>query len=164
MKKKRSTLDVDELLMLAVRAIGKNDTKQAMDYVGRVVALAPENAQAYQLLGGLHASSGRFEQAAAALTRALDLDPRLSVARFQLGLLHLTSGRIPEATIVWDPLDTLGEDHPLHLFKRGMLHLIRDEFAQCVDDLERGISLNTESPALNKDMRNVIEKARRAIL
>ena len=163
MEKKPSTLDVDELLMLTARAIGKNDSKQAMDYVGRVLELAPENAQAYHLLGGLHASSARVDQAVAALTRALDLDPQLSVARFQLGLLQLTSGRIAEAAIVWHPLDSLGEDHPLHLFKRGMLHLIRDEFTQCVDDLERGISLNSENHALNKDMRKVMERARRAI-
>lgn len=163
MHKKRSAMDVDELLMLAVRAIRQNNSKQAMEYTKRALDTAPDNAQAHHVLGGLHASNGDFAQAVGAMTRAVELDPQLAVARFQLGLLHLTSGRVPEASTIWDPLETLGEDHPLHLFKKGMLHLVANEFQQCIDDLERGISLNTENAALNRDMHKVVERARRAL-
>lgn len=163
MSKKRSALDVDELLMFAVRAIRQNKPEQAMKYTKRALKTAPDNAQAHHVLGGLHASNGDFDQAVGAMNRAVELDPDLSVARFQLGLLHLTSGRIPEASAIWDPLDTLGEDHPLYLFKKGMLHLVKNEFQQCIDTLERGIPLNTENAALNKDMQKVVERARQAL-
>src|SRR6266487_2711571 len=81
----------------------------------------------------------------------LDVDELL-----QLALLHLTSGRVAQAESAWRPLDKLGPDHFLHLFKTGMLHLARDEFKECRSCLERGIKANNFNEALNVDMRRVL--------
>ena len=47
-------------------------------------------------------------------------------------------------------------DHPLYLFKTGLLHLAQDEFNECVLNLKRGIQLNAANPALNNDMQRIL--------
>jgi hypothetical protein len=54
-------------------------------------------------------------------------------------------------------LDALGEKDPLFLFKKGMLHLVRDEFDQCANALRAGIELNTLNEDLNADMQRVLQ-------
>jgi hypothetical protein len=44
------------------------------------------------------------------------------------------------------------------------VHLIQDEFAECIDNLERGIQINALYPTLSKDMQMFAEKARQAML
>src|SRR5207244_3958452 len=73
-----------------------------------------------------------------------------------LGLLYITSGRVAEAEAAWRPLDKLGKDSFLHLFKTGMLHLVRDEFKESASCLERGIKANNFNEPLNNDMRKVL--------
>jgi Flp pilus assembly protein TadD len=90
------------------------------------------------------------------MAKAVELDPSLVTAHFQLGLLYITSGRVAEAEAAWRPLDKLGTDHFLHLFKSGMLHLVRDQFKESADCLERGIKANNFNEALNNDMRRVL--------
>ena len=66
--------------------------------------------------------------------------------------------------MAWVPLDALGEDDPLFVFKRGLVHLIQDEFAESIENLERGIQINALYPTLNTDMQKFADKARDAML
>jgi hypothetical protein len=86
----------------------------------------------------------------------VELEPDLPTAHFQLGLLYATNGMAPEAVNAWSALDKLGEDDPLYIFKRGLTHLIHDEFKACCEDLNRGILLNQANPALNNDMQRIL--------
>jgi len=70
---------------------------------------------------------------------------------------------VPAAQSAWEPLSALPPDDPLVLFRSGMMHLARDEFEACIDDLRRGIAMNTSPPALNGNMAMVIDKAQAAI-
>ena len=47
-------------------------------------------------------------------------------------------------------------DDPLRLFKSAMLHLVRNEFAACIEDLEAGIARNKVNKPLNDDMRRLL--------
>jgi hypothetical protein len=69
----------------------------------------------------------------------------------------LSSNRRAEAISAWQPLEALGDNHPLSLFKRGLEALARDEFAACRDFLQRGMQLNTENLPLNGDMQKVLD-------
>ena len=104
-----------------------------------------------------------YDKAAEEMAHALELEPDLTSARFQLGLLYLTSGRVKEAGSVWAGLDELGAENPLFLFKKGMLHLVEDEFALCVEALRAGIELNSFNEDLNIDMRRVLVDAEKAM-
>lgn len=163
MSPRSSDMDVDELLMLAARATRRDETQRALDYVSRALQLQPTNAAALHLRGGLHASLRDYGRALQDFERAVECDPDLGVARFQLGLLHLTSGRITEADAAWQRLDELAESHPLRLFKQGMLHLVRDEFQDCLEALQRGMTANRENQSLNRDMQVIVTRVQAAL-
>ena len=124
-------------------------------HLKRGIALAPDDGNLHYLLGSLHAQAGWHERAIDEMSKAVRLAPQLETARFQLGLLQLTSGGVDAAVATWSALDALDAGHPLRLFKTGLLHLVRDEFAECIDALRRGIAQNERHPALNRDMQRV---------
>jgi tetratricopeptide (TPR) repeat protein len=153
-------LDFDELFQLALRAMQSDDDEKAISLLKRALDLKPNNAKARYLLGAMHAQIGLYDRAVDDLAQAVAMDPSLDAAHFQLGLLHLTSGRVAEAEAVWKALDKLPADHYMLLFKLGMVALARDEFARCVELLEKGIAANQQNASLNRDMQRVIDKAK----
>lgn len=155
----RETLDVDELFQLALRASQADRHEDALSYLKRALALDPDNGKIHYMLGAEHAQIGLYDRAVQDMARAVELDPELHTAQFQLGLLHITAQRVAEAEAAWKPLDKLGKQHPLYLFKAGMLHLARDEFSACVQCLREGIKLNTGNLALNNDMQRILNDA-----
>lgn len=158
----RPDLDAAELTHLAIKAMRGGRDNDALGLLQRAIERDPEDGNPHHLRGAILASQGEFKKAIEAMTLALSLSPQLAGARFQLGLLHFTSGEIPEAKSVWQAFDELDAHHPLRLFKNGMLHLANDEFEDCVELLEQGISLcDTES--INNDMRRVIAKIRERV-
>jgi len=154
-------LDAAELTHLAIKALRQKRDDDALAFLRRAIERDPNDAKPYVLIGGILASNRQYAEAIQAMTRAVALDPQLWGARFQLGLLHFTSGDVPQARSVWQALDDLDENHPLRLFKTGMLHIANWEFDQCVATIERGIA-RCDTPSLNKDMRLVIDKAKAA--
>lgn len=155
-------LTAEELMHLAMHAIGQKTPDKAIALLKRLLNLEPNNGKAHYLLGAVHAEIGMYDQAAEEMARALDLEAELHTARFQLGLLKITSGQVEAAEQIWEGLNDLGDQDPLYQFKTGMLHLVNDEFTLCVDALKAGIALNTFNEDLNNDMRRVMQDARQA--
>ena len=153
-----SSLDTEELLHLAWTASDKGNADQAISLLKQAVAGAPTDARCHYLLGAEYAQIGMFDRAAEQMGAAVALDPSLHAARFQLGLLQLTSRQPEAAGVTWSGLDVLGERHAYVLFKTGLLHLARDEFADCLRCLREGIALNDFNAPLNGDMQRVIEQ------
>src|SRR5262245_5922550 len=156
-------LDAEELLYLALQAMEQERDEDAISCLKRGLALEPRSGILHHLLGAMYAQLGMIDRAIDEMTQAVACAPELHMARFQLGLLHFTSANIEAADTVWQPLAELPADHPLHLFRSGLLHLARDEFAQCVADVRRGIERNEEHPSLNHDMRMLADMAEQAL-
>jgi Flp pilus assembly protein TadD len=156
-------LTSEELMHLAMHAIGHDTPDKAISLLKRLLDMEPQNGKAHYLLGAVHAEIGMYDVAAQEMARALELESDLHTARFQLGLLNLTSGKVEEARNVWEGLDILGDRDPLYLFKTGMLHLVKDEFEPCVTALKAGIELNAFNEDLNNDMRRIVSAARKAM-
>lgn len=163
MRNESAKLDSDELMHLAIHATDNNQPEQAIDYLKRLLEISADNGKAYYLLGAVHAEIGLYDRAVEEMTKAVQLEPNLPTAHFQLGLLHITSGRVDEAELAWRPLNALGEDDALFRFKRGMLHLVNDEFEACINDLSQGITLNTLNEPLNYDMQRIIDEAKQRL-
>ena len=149
-------LDADELLHLAIRSSEADRHEESLSYLKRAAELAPKNGKIYYMLGAEHAQIGLYDRAAEEMAKAVELEPDLYTAHFQLGLLHITSARVAQAESAWKALDGLAPDHPLYLFKTGLLQLARDEFNECALNLKRGIQLNAANPALNNDMQRIL--------
>lgn len=163
MSKQPPLLDIDELMHLALHATNNNQPEKAIAYLKKILETDPKHGKAYYLLGALHAEIGMYDRAIEEMSQAVRFEPNLPTAHFQLGLLYVTSARVEEAREAWKPLDKLGEENPLFLFKRGMLHLVNDEFEACIADLNKGISLNDFNPNLNNDMNKIAAAAEQAL-
>jgi tetratricopeptide (TPR) repeat protein len=151
-------LDSEELLYLAIRASAQNQHEQAISHLKQAIEKEPDSAKLYYMLGAEHAEIGLYDRAIEEITKATKIDPKLDTAHFQLGLLYVTSGDIQKAIEAWKPLDQLGENNFLYLFKTGLTHLANNEFDSCARVMERGISLNQANEALNNDMRRVLKE------
>lgn len=158
------TLDVEELLHLALDANEGGDGEKVINYLKRLLALQPDHGMALYLLGAQHAQMRMYDRAKEEMARAVEVEPNIPpTAHFQLGLLHLTSGEVPQAMAAWSPLEALEENDALFLFQRGLTSLIRDDFAGCIADLQAGIASNDLYPALNADMQLFTDRARAAM-
>ncbi|RQO63603.1 hypothetical protein DBR47_03505 [Paucibacter sp. KBW04] len=155
-----NTLSQQELLALALEASRRGDSAHSLLYMKQAAAREDATPQAFFLLGSEYAQIGMTVEALLNFQRAVELDPDFAIARFQLGLLLLTTAQPDAALAAWAPLSDLGNVHPLSVFHSGLQHLIRDEFGECISCLLRGIELNTENPALNHDMQQIVNSIR----
>ncbi|HYF21916.1 MAG TPA: tetratricopeptide repeat protein [Caulobacteraceae bacterium] len=146
----------DDRMQALLETAGGQDEVVALAAAERLSAEYPTDPRLHFLRGSMLAAGRRYPEAHAAMSRAVEVAPGYAIARFQLGLLELSSGDPGSATRTWAPLQGLGENNPLRLFASGLEHMARDEFEAAKACLERGIELNQENPALNRDMRMVI--------
>lgn len=156
-------LDSGERFHLAIQEMQHGSAEKAIEHLKSCLLDEPENAKALYLLGALHAQIGMYDRSIEEMSQAVLLDNSLHIAKFQLGLLHFTAGNNKEAEIAWQGLDELGQENYLFLFKRGLLASTQNDFRACIEDLGRGIALNTDNEALNNDMRQMISASETAL-
>ena len=133
------------------------NVEDAMARLHTIAEAHPEDPRPHLLLGGMHAQAKHLDLAEAAYITALQRAPGLDIARFQLGLLQLTTARVSVAVATWGPLDRLPVEHPLRLFKQGMVCLTQDRFLEALPLLREGILQNQGNPPLNVDMQRLID-------
>jgi len=156
MSQASTSLTQDELLHLAIEAARRGDHGSAISYLKDGTTRFPEDAKLAYLLGAEYAQISLYDKAEVEMGRSIQLDPDLLTACFQLGLLQLSQGKLEEAKLTWQGLDKLPTDNALQLFRSGLQYLAEDQYAQAKEALEQGISVNTFSPDLNRDMQNVL--------
>jgi tetratricopeptide (TPR) repeat protein len=83
---------VPALKELAAAATAKGDLTQAAPALERVVALRPNDGNAFADLGNVYLRQGRLDEAQKTLARALVLDPTLPLANNTMGLTALRKG------------------------------------------------------------------------
>ncbi len=154
-------LDQAELLQLATNASAIDDDAAAIGYLKEAVTRPDANATAHYLLGAHYAQIKMYDRAAGEMEAALAIDPALAVARLQLGLLWLSGGDAVQAETTLTPLAELPASEALRHFGTGLVHLMKDQFDDCVRDLETGMALNTNNAPLNNDMRRIVDEVAR---
>lgn len=152
-------LCADQDLADVMQAV-QNETGDELLRLDQLIARFPEDPRLHFLRGSILAGIGRPIEALVSFREAVRLAPDFSIARFQLGFFLLTSGEAAEALSVWGPLALLPQGHYLRHFVGGLTHLIRDEFAETIQELEAGITANEDNPPLNRDMQLIIGRVR----
>jgi tetratricopeptide (TPR) repeat protein len=151
-------LDADELLHLALDASRLGRTEEAIVTLKRALELAPNDARSHYVLGSLYTQIRLIDRAVKHLQNAVVFDPSMESAHFQLGWIYWNAGDIKAATEAWKAFDAAGKEHPLFLFKTGLLHLAKQEYAECEKHLRQGISINNTHPQLNNDMAYLLKQ------
>jgi Flp pilus assembly protein TadD len=144
-------------LLAHIASAAERDTEAGLAEAARALEEHPRDPRLHFLQGSLFAAQQRYPEAVDALQVAVALAPAYHIARFQLGFLRLTSGAVDAAIDSWLPLRDLQAEDPLRLFAEGLGELARDAFAAARSRLLQGIALNTDHPALNGDMRLLVE-------
>lgn len=150
------SLDSEELLHLALQASRTGQHENTVLLLKRLLVEEPNNARALYLLGAEHAQIGLYDRAKEEIGKAVDLDPGMHAARFQLGLLYISSGQVAPALDVLAPLSLAPDNEPFYSFARGLEFLVNDQFSECREALELGISANKSNEPLNDDMRKIL--------
>jgi tetratricopeptide (TPR) repeat protein len=153
----QEALTAEELLHIALTAVGRADHAAAMRNLKQCIAISPRYAAAHYMLGVVYAQVGLTGQAIDRMLHALHEDPELEMARFQLGLLLLTNGRANETVEVLEPLQNLEQEHPLRFFAAGLIHVTKDDFDAACDCIREGIRRNSVNLPLNNDMSMLVE-------
>jgi hypothetical protein len=148
---------VDYFLPLLTNLQGKSPP-ETWQHLVRAADEHPADPRPLLVLAGAFMQAQMVDRAEAAYLMCLERAPDLAIARFQLGLLQLTSARPAAASVTWAPLERLGAEHPLRLFKQGLEAVAQDRFDEARRLLLEGIARNTENIPLNRDMQMVLER------
>jgi tetratricopeptide (TPR) repeat protein len=73
------------------------DAAGSEQHFQKAIALYPQYAEAYQLLGVLHLEEGKYAEAGPELQKAAELEPHMSTAYFALGICRNLMGKYAEA-------------------------------------------------------------------
>lgn len=105
--------DPKRLVALAGFFLSIEDSEEAARLSNAALALAPEMADAHQMLGAAHHIGLRLDEAAAEYARARELDPRLASARRALADLRRATGKAEEALALYrEQLAAVPDDKP----------------------------------------------------
>ncbi len=155
---KDTKLNESEYKHLIAYELDNNNTPDALKIAKQALSEYPEAPELNYLSGTIYADLGMYEEAKQLLNSSIDGLSNPFPAIFQLGLLFFTSGQFEQAEDTWNKLQSLPEDHYFLKFSRGFLAILADKYQQAIQFIEQGIDLNSELPALNHDMKNVIER------
>lgn len=153
-------LDNEELLRLALEAMNGNRDAEAISMLKLMLSRDPGHHHAMYLLAAQHAQIGMFDRAETGMRAVLAQSPDFAIARFQLGQLLTMKGAVAESREVLSPL--FAGEGALSAYARGMAALSAEDIAVGVRELELGLTLPQEIPALAADMQrlrdNLIEQ------
>lgn len=149
-------LDNDELLRLALDAINTDRDADAVVMLKTLLERDPGHVFATYLLAAQHAQLGMMDRAEAGFRAVVQQAPDFAIARFQLGQLLLVKGAGDEARNVLAPLATGRE--ALGAYARGLSAAAVEDLPTALSELEAGLALPQEIPALEMDMRRLLSR------
>lgn len=149
-------LDNEELLRLALDAINNGRDADSLVMLKTLLERDPRHVYAQYLLAAQHAQLGMFERAEAGFRAAVAGAPDLAIARFQLGQLLVMKGVTEEATQMLAPLADRGD--ALAAYARALVAAANEDAPTAVRELDQGLALPQEIPALAGDMQRLRDR------
>lgn len=146
-------LDNDELLRLSLDAMNNGRDADAVVMLKTLLERDPGHVYGQYLLAAQHAQLGMPDRAEAGFRAVVSVAPEFPIARFQLGQLLVIKGAHDEARQVLLPL-TVADD-ALGAYARAMSAAAAEDIADAVRELDAGLALPQEIPALAGDMQRL---------
>jgi tetratricopeptide (TPR) repeat protein len=79
------------------RRMKAHDNTRSLEHFQKAIALYPQFAEAYQLMGAVHIESGELSNAEADLQKSIEIEPNLSRAHFALGMCRNLMAKYTQA-------------------------------------------------------------------
>lgn len=148
-----STLDNEELLRLVLDAINHDRHAEAVEMLKTLIEREPDHVFATYLLAAEHAQLGMMDRAEAGFRRTVELAPEFAMGRFQLGQALLVRGDADGAREAFAPLS--GGDDAISAYARGLSAACDEDVGRARSEIDAGLALPQEIPALADDMRRL---------
>ena len=159
----KSPADSDALTIQGLAAVIRADYSIARSFFEAAIAINPSDAAAYTNLGIIYLEFRQFEQADAALSKALTLAKNDGTPALHLAILRSIDGDIAAAASLLDKAKELGTDPELLSFNRAILALKAKDFDLALEHLTRYQALTASSPIKQQragTLRSAIETER----
>lgn len=147
-------LDNDELLRLSLDAINRGADADSLVLLKTLLERDPQNAYAHYLLAAQHAQLGMFDRAEQGFRAVVARTPELPTARFQLAQLLILKGSKDEARALLAPL--AAQRDALGAYARALDAMAVEDVATAASELEKGLKMGQENPALGADMQRLL--------
>ncbi len=143
--------EVDGLLRQAVGLLQAGRLDEAEPLLRRALQVAPQNADAHNLLGTIFDQRGRAAEAEHEYREALRLNPSSISAQANLGVLFARTNRSGQAILILESVLRAAPDHPQATSNLGLLYAAGGDDARALPLLERANSQrpNTYEVILN---------------
>jgi hypothetical protein len=145
-------LDNDELLRLSLDAINNGRDADSVVMLKTLLERDPRHMYGQYLLAAQHAQLSMFDRAEAGFRTVVAQAPEFAIARFQLAQLLLMKGAADEARQLLTPVSA--QQDALGAYARA-LSVADDDVATAIRELDAGIAMPQEIPALAADMQRV---------
>lgn len=126
------------------------DLDKAEESARRLVQLDPRQAASYIPLAGILEARNDLDGVEDTLARAVAAEPSNTQIRMAVGEFHLRNRRFDKAEQAFDAVLGVEPGSPQALTGKGMVHQLRGDRAQAVDNYLRAIQMKPDhAPALN---------------
>ncbi|WP_299585309.1 hypothetical protein [uncultured Microbulbifer sp.] len=150
-------LDAEELFHCALEASSLKHHERTIELLKRSIALEDHPAKRL-FLAAEHAEIKLYDRAIEGMQTAIAMAPELWIAHFQLGQLYLVTQKISDAKNIWSHLvNSTNSPKYFQDFAKGLLAIADEDTEGGIEILRKGITENSENPALNNDIEKIIE-------
>lgn len=141
---KQARKQAEILLPAAHKAYAEGRHAEAKALCQRILQGLPNHSGALHLLGRSERDCGHFDQAVAALTRAVEVEPRAADAHADLGLSLFRLGRYEQASAHYERAIALRPNFPAALTEWGNALMSLDRLEDAVAAHDRAIALKPD--------------------
>ncbi|HUY35433.1 MAG TPA: FkbM family methyltransferase [Pirellulales bacterium] len=149
------------VLDLARRAHQSGDLEQAVQRYRQALAVDPNHAQSWYLLGAACQTLGRLDEAAAALQQALAIQPRHAESRNHLGVVLGQQGRLDEAMASFRQALELKPGDPEVLNNLGLTLLKQDHKDEAERAFREILRLKPDDVKARRSLHDLLRAAGR---
>ncbi|MCB9265808.1 MAG: tetratricopeptide repeat protein [Lewinellaceae bacterium] len=121
----------------AVLYIRLGEHQRAIDGLNAALAIEPDNALAYNLMGLAYQENEALEPAEKAFEKAIELEPGLAAGYYSLGVVRQQEMRYQEALELFDKATALDESLQVAYFHRALVHKAMGNVDAAMQDYSR---------------------------
>ncbi len=146
----------DALHMLGIVAHQMRESRLAVTWIDRAIAVNPSDATTHYNRGLALAALQKFGDATASYGRAITLNPNYAEAYCSRGAALQTQGQIAEALSDYHKATTLNPNYANAWHNQGAAQYALHHYEEARNSLERAIALNNEDAEAHNSMGAVL--------
>ncbi len=138
--------DIADLYSRAVILQREGNSRDAAQLFRRILSADPEHADAWQMLGLIHAGEGDLVEAARSMGHAVKLRPRDPKALSNLGNILFAMRQYHEALLFFETALSIDPDAPVVWYNRGLVLWEIRRFEESLSSFDRALALRADYP------------------